>query len=57
MSLWLNGANTMAAAARAQVQSNAHRMMSDSVSQALHAWSRALLVPAAATPSPRRPAR
>jgi hypothetical protein len=56
MSLWVSGANTMAAAARAQAQSNAHRIMSDSVSRALHVWSRAL-VPTATTPAPKRPAR
>jgi len=52
LSLWLSGANTMAAAARAQAQSNAHRMMSESVALALRAWSRAL-VPVT-NPSPKQ---
>ena len=50
LSIWLSGANTVFGAARAQVLRNANRMMADSVTRAVSAWSIAL-------PPPAKPAR
>jgi hypothetical protein len=52
LSVWLSGANTVFGAARAQAQRNANRMMADSVTRAVGAWSAAL--PSSAKPARKR---